>query len=163
MATLVLKRIFGALGERVFATVMTLAAACGDAGPEPGRFEGLWRLTSVNIQPLPAAGNATAGEVWAAAVLQITGETGFFDRCMRDPSTSTLTSRSTPVVVASVSDDRVSVSYFDRRASEPDTATSDGAQLTLGYRNTLIGQEGLDVLTFVPLDGGLPQACSLVP
>jgi hypothetical protein len=149
--------------RRVLPTVMILAAACGDGGPETGRFEGLWRLTSVNIQPLPAAGNATAGEVWVAAVLQVTGETGFFDRCMQASSTSPRISRSTAVLVGSISDDRVTLSYFDRRESAPDTATLDGAQLTLQCRNTLIGQEGLDVLTFVPLTGGLPGACSLAP
>jgi hypothetical protein len=142
---------------------MIFAAACGDGGPEPGRFEGLWRLTNVNVQPLPVAGSATAGEVWLAAVLQVTGETGFFDRCMQDPSTSTQTSRSTPVVVAPISDDRITVSYFDRRESPPDTATRDSERLTLRYRNTLTGQEGLDVLTFLPLEGGLPAACSLAP
>jgi hypothetical protein len=149
--------------RRVLPTVMIFAAACGDGGPETGRFEGLWRLTSVNVQPLPVAGNATAGEVWLAAVLQVNGETGFFDRCMRDPSTSTRTSRSTPVVVGPTSDDRITVSYFDRRESPPDTATRDSERLTLRYRNTLTGQEGLDVLTFLPLEGTLPAACSLAP
>ena len=149
--------------RRVLFTVMVFVAACGDGGPEPERFQGLWRLTSANVMPLPAAGNATAGEMWAAAVLQVTGETGFFDRCMRDPATSTLTSRSTPVVVGSISDDRMTVSYFDRRESPPDTATRDAERLTLRYRNTLTGQEGLDLLTFLPLEGALPGACSLVP
>jgi hypothetical protein len=148
---------------RVLLITMTLVAACGDSGPETDRFQGLWRLTSVNIQPLPAAGNATAGEVWAAAVLQVNPETGFLDRCLEDPSTSTRTSRSTAVLIAPVSGDRIEVSYFDRREAVPDTATLDGAQLTLRYRNILIGQEGLDVLTFVPLAGELPPACSLAP
>jgi hypothetical protein len=147
--------------RRLLATIMIIAAACGDGGPEPSGFDGLWRLTDVNVMPLPAAGNTTGGQMWAAAVLQVTGETGFFDRCLRDPSTSTLTSGSTPVIIASTSEDRITVSYFDRRESPPDTATRDAERLTLRYRNTLTGQA--DVLTFLPLEGGVPAACSLVP
>jgi hypothetical protein len=147
--------------RRVLPTAIILAVACGDGGPETERFEGLWRLTSVNVQPLPAAGNTTGGALWAAAVLQITGETGFFDRCFQDPSTSTRTSRSTPVILGSISDDRITVSYFDRRESPPDTATRESERLTLRYRNILTG--GLDVLTFLPLEGALPTACSLAP
>jgi hypothetical protein len=146
--------------RRVLPAVMIFAAACGDVGPDIERFEGAWRLTSVNTQPLPSAGTATGGQIWAAAVLQITGETGSFDRCMRDPSTSTLISQPTAVLVKAVSGNRFTLEYFDRRSSVPDTATLAGTQLTLRYR---IGQEGFDVLTFVPLAGEIPEACSLVP
>lgn len=149
--------------RRVLPTMMIFAAACGDGGPDIERFEGAWRLTSVNVLPLPAPGNATAGETWAAGVLQITGETGSFDRCMRDPSTSALISRSSAVLVTPASGDEFTLEYFDRRSSPPDTATLSGTQLTLRYRNTLIGQEGLDVLAFVPLEGQIPEVCSLVP
>lgn len=147
--------------RRLLPVIMIFAAACGDGGPDAGEFEGRWRLTDVNVMPLPAAGNTTGGQMWAAAVLQVTGETGFFDRCLRDPSTLTLTSHSTPVVLASISEDRVTVSYSDRRDSPPDTATRDAERLTLRYRNTLTGQ--LDVLTFLPVEGPIPEACLLVP
>jgi hypothetical protein len=137
--------------NRVLPAVMVFAAACGDVGPSTDRFEGLWRLTSVNNQPIPVAGNV-AGAVWAAAVLQVTGQTGLFDRCIEDPSTSTRISQSTPIIVAAIGDDRVTLSYFDRRQSPPDTARIDGARVALRYR---IGTAGFDVLTFVPLAGEL--------
>jgi hypothetical protein len=142
---------------------LVVMAACSDGGPETDRFEGRWQLTSVNAQSLPAAGNATGGQVWAAAVLEVGQEFGFIDRCWEDPSTSTRTSYSTPVVVVPISGDRITLSYFDRRESAPDTATMQGAQLRLRYRNTLAGPESVDVLTFVPLTGELPPACSLAP
>jgi hypothetical protein len=138
---------------RVLLTLMIFAAACD--GPEIERFEGAWRLTSVNIQPLPATGNAT-GEVWAAAILQLTGETGVFNRCMEDPSTSTQTTQSSGVLVTPISGDQFKLDYFDRRSGVSDTATLDGTQLTLRYGK-------LDVLTFVPLAGEVPEVCSLVP
>lgn len=149
--------------SRLLPLMILFAAACGDSGPETDKFVGLWRLTSVNAQPLPAAGNATAGEVWAAAVLEVSGEIGFFDRCMEAPSTSTRTGRSTPVILAATGRNRVSVAYFDRRANAPDTASLSGTQLTLRYRNTLTVPPEVDVLTFAPLEGALPVACSLVP
>jgi hypothetical protein len=149
---------------RVLLIMLILVAACGDSGPETDRFTGLWRLTSVNTQPLPSAGNATAGEVWVAGVLQIEQGSGFFDRCLEAPSTSTRISRTTALLVAPISEDKIEVSYFERRDIVPDTAALNGEQLTLRYRNIIGGQvQGLDVLTFVPLTGALPPACSLAP
>jgi hypothetical protein len=145
----------------VLATALIFAAACGD--PQVADFKGLWQLTSVNNQPLPATGNATLGEAWVASVLQITADLGLFDRCMQPPGTSTPVSRSTAILAAPIGDDRVTVSYFDRQASAPDTATLHGSQLILRYRNTVVGQEGIDVLTFVLLPGPLPEACTLAP
>ena len=109
--------------------LLVLALACGDNGPEAGEIDGAWRLTSVGIQPLPAPGTATGGEVWVAAVLTVTGQSGFFDRCMRDPSGSNRVSRSTAVLVAPIGGGRVRVSYFDRRVNLPDTATVNGEPL----------------------------------
>jgi hypothetical protein len=147
--------------RRLLLVTMILVAACGDGGPEISRFEGLWRLTSVNVQPLPSTGNTTGGDFWVAAVLQIERDFGFFERCLEASSTSPRTSQSTTVLIAPISGDRITFSYFDRRQSPPDTARLDGAQLTLRFRNTLTG--AFDVLTFVPLAGQLPPACSLAP
>lgn len=143
-----------------------LVTACGDSGPGTDAFSGLWRLTSVNSQPLPSIGNATAGEVWDAAVLQINSQgTGTFDRCMENPSTSTRTSRSTYIATAPLSGDQLAVQYFERRDTSADTASMKGAQLTLHYRDVQVGGQvqGVDVLTFDPLTGDLPPACSLAP
>jgi len=102
--------------------VVLIAVGCADSGPELGQIDGLWRLTSVNTQPLPSLGNATSGRVWAAGVFGVTGQVGFLDACFEDPETSTLTSGSSDVIVAPVPGDRFAVSYFDRRSSPPDTA-----------------------------------------
>jgi hypothetical protein len=147
----------------VLALVVIPATSCGDNGPDLDE-QSLWRLTSVNILPLPAPGNATAGETWVAAVLQFTGETGNFDRCMGSPSTSDRFSRPTALVVHPIGDDKVELSYFDRTTTVPDTATINGGELTLHYRNVVLGQvQGVDVLTFVPQPGAPPEACSLAP
>jgi hypothetical protein len=72
--------------------------------------------------------------------------------------------RSTAVLVAPISGDRIQVSYFERRDIVPDTAVVNGEQLTLRYRNVVGGQvQGVDVLAFVPLTGQLPTPCSLAP
>ena len=143
---------------------MMVAAACG-GGPDIEDFEGTWRLTLVNDQALPVLGNATGGEVWVAAILDLGTETGSLDRCMRDPSTSTEISRNSALVINSADEERVTVQYFDRRSTVPDTASiRDGDELTLHFRNLLAGQQELDVLTFVPLTGDLPDdACDLAP
>lgn len=141
---------------------MIAAAAC--SGPDIEDFEGDWRLTAVNGQPLPVLGNATGGEVWVAAILQVGRETGGLDRCMLDPSTSTQISRSSGLVVSSASDERITLQYFDRRSTVPDTATLEGGdQLTLHYQVTLSGQQALDVLTFAPLTGDITEVCDLAP
>ena len=141
-----------------------LVAACGDSGPHSESFTGQWRLTSVNTQPLPSAGNATGGEVWLGAVLQLDQQSGSFDRCMQVSPVSTPMTRSTAVLVAPISGDRIQVSYFERRDIVPDTAVVNGEQLTLRYRNVVGGQvQGVDVLAFVPLTGQLPTPCSLAP
>jgi hypothetical protein len=149
------------LHRQVLLITMILMAACGDGGPETESFEGRWQLTSVNNQTLPAAGTTTGGQAWAAAVLEVGPEFGLIDRCWEDPSTSTRTSHSSPLFIAPISGSRITLSYFDRRASPPDTATLNGAQVTLRYRNTQMGPAALDVLTFVPLTGQLPPACNL--
>ena len=143
--------------------LLILALACGDNGPEAGEIDGAWRLTSVGILPLPAQGTATGGEVWLAAILDVTGQTGFFDRCMRDPSGTTRVSRSTAVLVDPIDGDRVKVSYFERRVNLPDTATVNGGQLTLRYRDIVSDPPPVDVLTFVRMPGGRPEVCSLAP
>ena len=147
----------------VLLLVVIVVTSCGDNGPDLDE-PSLWRLTSVNAQPLPAPGNATAGETWVAAVLRLGGETGNFDRCMEVPSTSDRFSRPTALVVHPIGDDRLEVDYFDRRATPPDTATFKGGELTLRYRIVVLGQvQGVDVLTFVPQPGAPTEACSLAP
>jgi hypothetical protein len=147
----------------VLPLVVILGTSCGDNGPDLDE-QSLWRLTSVNIQPLPALGNATAGETWVAAVLRFAGETGNFDRCMGSLSTSDRFSRPTALVVHPIGDDKLELSYFDRRTTVPDTATLEGGELTLRYRSVVLGQvQGVDVLTFVPQPGAPPEACSLAP
>lgn len=151
---------------RLLLPALIILVGCGDAGPEGDKFNGLWQLTSVNSQPLPSTGNTSGSELWVAAVLQITPQLGSFDRCMEDPTTSTRTSRSTAVVTRPLSVDKLAVQYFERRDTSSDTASMDGAQLTLRYRYVLVGGQvqGVDVLKFVPLAGTtLPPACSLAP
>ena len=152
-------RIRGAVTGLVIA-----ASACG-SGPDIEDFEGTWRLTQVNDQALPVLGTATGGEVWVAAILELGTETGSLDRCMRDPSTSTEISRNSALVISSADGERVTLQYFDRRSAVPDTATiRDGDELTLHFQNLLAGQQELDVLTFVPLTGDIPEdACDLAP
>jgi hypothetical protein len=147
----------------VLPIAVIIAAACGENGPGSDGFESLWQLNSVNGLPLPAAGDATGDEIWLSAVLQFSGENGFFDGCRQSPSTSERVSRSTFIVVHPIGGDKAEVSYFDRRTAVPDTVSLNGDHLTLRYRNVVIGQEGLDVLAFVPLAGALPEACSLAP
>ena len=148
---------------RSLMALMILASACGENGPEAEGVIGNWRLTGANVQPLPATGNATGGEMWAAAVLELSGDTGYFDRCLRNQPTLTKTSRPTAVVVTRISDDQFTLSYDDRDESPSDTATINNDQLTLRYRDTVDGQQGLDELSFVPLTGAIPEACSLAP
>ena len=143
--------------------LVIIAAACG-GGPDIEDFEGTWRLTLVNAQALPVLGNATGGEVWVAAILELGTETGSLDRCMRDPSTSTEISRNSALVISPASEERVTLQYFDRRSTVPDTATiQDGDELTLHFRDLLAGQQELDVLTFVPLTGDVSGVCDLAP
>lgn len=144
--------------------LMIIAAGCS-GGTDIEDFEGTWRLTLVNGQAVPELGNATGGEVWVAAILDLGTETGSLDRCMRDPSTSTEISRNSALVISAATEERVTVQYFDRRTTVPDTATIDGDdELTLHFRNLLAGEQGLDVLTFVPLTGDIPDdACDLAP
>jgi hypothetical protein len=150
--------------SRLLLIATVIVAACGDSGPETESFTGEWRLTSVNTQPLPSAGNATGGEVWLGAVLQLGQESGSFDRCMQISPVSTPTTRSTAVLVAPIDGDRIELSYFERRDIVPDTAEVNGEQLTLRYRNVIGGQvQGVDVLTFVPLTVPLPTPCSVAP
>jgi len=143
--------------------LMILASACGENGPDTDGVTGNWRLTGANLQPLPALGNATGGETWAAAVLQLNGSTGIFDRCFRNQATLTKTSLPTTVIVTRITEDSFTVSYDDRDQSAPDTATISNDQLTLRYRDTVDGQAGLDELSFIRLDGAVPEACSLAP
>lgn len=144
--------------------LLVLLAACGDSGPETESFTGEWRLMSVNTQPLPSAGNATGGEVWLGAVLQLNQQSGSFDRCMQFSPMSTPITRSTAVLVAPISGNRIEVSYFERRDVVPDTAVVDGEQLTLRYRNVVGGEvQGVDLLAFVPLTVPLPTPCILAP
>ena len=134
---------------------MIIAAACG--GTEIEDFEGAWRLTAVNAQPLPVLGNSTGGEVWVAAVLQInSNQAGSLDSCTEDPSTSTQISRSSAFVASSVDGDEITLSYFGSRSPPHDTARLDGSRLILRYAN--------DVLTFVALTGDIPgEVCDLAP
>ncbi len=143
--------------------LVILATACGENGPETDGVVGNWRLTGANVQPLPATGHATGGLMWGAAVLELSGHTGYFDRCFRNQATLTKTSRPTTVLVTRISEDSFTVSYDDRDESVPDTATISNDQLTLRYRDTVEGQEGRDELSFIRLDGGIPEACSLAP
>jgi hypothetical protein len=144
---------------------LVLLAGCGDASPSSDQFSGLWQLQSVNSQPLPATGTTTGNTLWVAAVLQIQRGTGAFDRCFEDPSTSTQTNQSTYVVANPLSGDKLAVQYFERRDTSADTASMNGAKLVLHYRETQLFGPVLatDVLTFVPLAGDLPPACSLAP
>jgi hypothetical protein len=143
---------------------IVVLVACGDSGPDPDSYIGLWRLTSVNTQPLPSGGN-TISQLWVAGVLQLNQQTGSYDWCWEDPSTSTRTSHADDVVLTPINGDRIEVSYFGRRAPVPDTVAVNGAQLTFRSRNVSVFGEvqAVDVLTFVRLPGELPPACSLAP
>ena len=151
--------------SRLLLTATILVVACGDSGPGPESFTGLWRLTSVNSQPLPSPGNATGGLVWVAGLLNLGQQSGFFDMCLEVTSTSAPIAQSTGVLVGPISGDKIEVTYFGRREIVPDIAALNGSQLTLRYRNVLVGGqvEGLDVLTFVPMSGERPPVCSLAP
>jgi hypothetical protein len=145
--------------RRVLPVVMIAAAGCG-GDPELEDFEGTWRLISVNAQPLPALGTATPGELWAAAVLQLDGESGTLERCMEDPSTETRISRSSPFEVHARDAGEITLAYYDRSAPLEDNATLEDTRLILRYRNTLV----FDVLVFVPLTGDIPgEVCDLAP
>ena len=126
--------------SRMLLIVTFLVTACGDSGPDTESFTGVWRLTSVNTQPLPSAGNATGGEVWLGAILQLDQQSGSFDRCMQVSPVSTPITRSTGVLVTPINGNRVELSYFERRDAVPDTAEVKGEQLTLRYRNVIAGQ-----------------------
>jgi hypothetical protein len=151
--------------RRLLLPALVLLAACGDSGPSTEQFSGLWQLSTVNSQPIPATGTTTGTSVWVAAVLQIQQGTGTFDRCFENPSTSTQTNQSTYVVTKPLSGDKLAVQYSERRDTSADTASMQGANLILHYRETQVGGPALatDVLTFVPLAGDLPPACSLAP
>jgi len=133
--------------------------------PATESFEGAWRLTSVNTQPLPAPSNIFQSRIWLAGVLQLSGDRGSFDWCLEDTATSTQSSTSDYVVLNPISGERVEVSYFGRRESVPDTATVSGGTLTLRARSVAVGGavEGIDVLKFVRISGDVPAACSLAP
>ena len=132
---------------------LMIIAACNSPAVED--FEGAWRLTAVNAEPLPVLGNSTGGEVWLAAVLQInSNRAGSLDSCREDPSTSTQVTRSSAFVASPVEGDEITLSYFDSRTPSNDTATLDGNRLILRYAD--------DVLTFVPLTGDIPgEVCDL--
>lgn len=144
--------------------LMIVVAGCGN-DPDTESFEGAWRLTSVNTQPLPAPSNIFQSRVWLAGVFQLAGDTGSFDWCLEDTATSTQSSTSDYVVLNPISGERVEVSYFGRRESVPDTATVSGGTLTLRARSVAVGGavEGIDVLKFVRITGEAPGACSLAP
>jgi hypothetical protein len=150
---------------RLLIALMMLLAACGDSGPDSVSYTGAWRLTSVNTQPLPSPANTIEGRIWVAGILQLGQETGSYDWCWEDASTSAQISASDFVVLAPISGDRIEVSYFGRREPMPDTAVVNGTQLSLRYRSVSVGGQvnGVDVLTFVPLTGDVPPACSLAP
>ena len=150
---------------RLLLPALVLLAGCGDSGPSTDQFSGLWQLASVNSQPLPATGSTTGSAVWVAAVLQIQQGTGSFDRCFEDPSTSNRTSQSTFVSTNPLNGDKLAVQYFERRDTSADTASINGGKLVLHYRYTQVGGQVLatDVLTFEPLSGDLPPACSIAP
>jgi len=78
--------------------------------------------------------------------------------CLEVTSTSAPIAQSTGVLVGPISGDKIEVTYFGRREIVPDTAALNGSQLTLRYRNVLVGGqvEGLDVLTFVPHEWRTP-------
>jgi hypothetical protein len=149
---------------RVLLAITIVVAGCGDSGPDSGSYTGAWQLTSVNAQPLPSPSNIV-DRLWVAGVLQLDQQTGSYDWCWEDPATSARSSESDFVVIAPISGDRLEVSYFGRREAVPDTATVDGSQLSLRFRSVLVGGQvtGVDVLTFVPLTGEVPAACSLAP
>ena len=151
--------------RRLALTAALLLAACGDSGPNPESYTGPWRLTSVNTQPLPSLGNTTAGQTWVAGVLQLDQQTGSYDWCWQDPATSARTSHTDYVVLAPLNGDKIEVSYFGRREPVSDTAALTGAQLSYRLRSVDVGGEvrAVDVLTFVPLTGTVPSACSLGP
>ena len=149
---------------RPLLAMMILVTGCGDSGPEADSYTGVWLLTSVNVQPLPWAGNATGGEVWLGARLELGRQSGTFDRCLETSPVSIPLKRSTGVVVTPISGDRLEVSYFDRSEAVPDTATLNGTELTLRYRNVISGEvQGVDVLTFIPLTGPDLTPCSVLP
>lgn len=150
---------------RLLLIAIVFLAACGDSGPEPANYTGAWRLTSVNTQPLPSIGNITGGQAWVAGVLQLNEQTGAYDWCWEDPSTSTPTSHADYVVLTPVNGDKIEVSYFGRREPVPDTIAVNGPQLTYRLRSVSVGGvvNGVDVLTLVPLTGEIPSACSLAP
>jgi hypothetical protein len=143
---------------------LLLVSACGDDGPNLDEVD-RWRLTSANGLPLPAPGNATGGEDWAAGTLQFTGETGTFSRCMRPAGTSDLIDRPTAFVFNAIGGG-FELHYFERRANVPDTARLDAGELTLRYRNVVgvTGEEvvGVDILTFVPQPNIPVPACDAV-
>ena len=148
--------------RRVLPLLVFLVVACGDNGPD---LEGQrrWRLTGANGLPLPAPGNATGGESWVAGILEFTGETGTFDRCMQPASSSDLFRRPMTFVVHPIAGDEIELSYFDRRGLEPDTASIKDGELTLRYRNVINGEvQGVDVLAFILQPGAPAEACSLV-
>jgi hypothetical protein len=144
--------------------LMIVVAGCGD-DPDTESFEGAWRLTSANAQPLPTASNLFEGRMWLAGVFQLAGDGGSFDWCWEDTATSTQISTSNYVVLNPISGERVEVSYFGRRESVPDTATVSGGTLTLRARSVAVGGavNGIDVLKFVRMTGEVPAACSLAP
>jgi hypothetical protein len=145
--------------RRALLAAVILLAACAD--PNIDDFEGLWQLTALNGQALPAPVPGGGGTLWVAAVLQVGKESGSFDVCSEDPSTSNRTSQSSFILVAPIRGDRMEVSYFDRRDGSTDTASVDGGTLTL--RSRTADPATFNLLTFVPLSGALPPACSLAP
>jgi hypothetical protein len=144
--------------------MMIVVAGCG-SDPDTESFEGAWRLTSANAQPLPAPSNLFQGRMWLAGVFQLAGDGGSFDWCWQDTATSAQISASKYVVLNPIRGERVEVGYFGRRESVPDTATVNGSSLTLRARSVAVGGavEGIDVLKFVRMTGDVPAACSLAP
>jgi hypothetical protein len=103
-------------------------------------------------------------ELWAAAVLQMSGGRGYFERCLEDPTTSRKISQSTALVVDSISENTFTINYLERSTGVPDTAALEGAQLTLRYRTVVNDRlQNVDVLTFTSVAGRVPRACSLAP
>ena len=149
---------------RVLLAMIVLVTACGDSGPDADSYTGGWQLSTVNTQPLPSAGNATGGEVWLGAELELDQQSGTLDRCLEASPGAIPLKRSTGVLVTPINGNRLEVSYFERRDAVPDTATLNGTQLTLRYRNVIGGEvQGVDVLTFVPLTGPAQTPCSVGP
>jgi hypothetical protein len=144
--------------------LMILVPGCGD-DPNTESFEGAWRLTSANSQPLPAPSNLFQDRMWVAGVLQLAGDGGSFDWCLEDIATSAHSSTSDYVVLNPISGERVEVSYFGRREPVPDTATVIGNTLRFRARAVAVGGavSGIDVLTFTRVAGDVPAACSLAP